>query len=286
VGLLGSPCFEIPRVVERDRSTPTVLDDATRRRRIAEKTRHNVVTMLAFLGGIWFYSFVFLLTALIALLHFHLHGVLAIMAFGTFNSLLAIFWFSFIERASLGFGRLTPRIASMYDRYFWFHERHWKLAPTSLMSLFPGTPFKNVMSRLLGVRVGKKVFDDGARFCEKTLIEIGDYANLNEACLIHGHSLEEGVFKSDYVRVGRCSTVGSGALVHYGVRMGENVVLGPDSFLMKGESPEANTVWCGNPAKIVYGAAAPRLAEVDLPAPAGGRARAAAAPDHAGSLSP
>jgi hypothetical protein len=31
--------------------------------------------------------------------------------------------------------------------------------------------------------------------------------------------------------------------------MGENVVLDPDSFLMKGEAPDANTVWRGNPAK-------------------------------------
>ena len=39
--------------------------------------------------------------------------------------------------------------------------------------------------------------------------------------------------------------------MHYGVTMGEHVVIEADSFLMKGEMPEANTVWRGNPAKLV-----------------------------------
>jgi carbonic anhydrase/acetyltransferase-like protein (isoleucine patch superfamily) len=38
--------------------------------------------------------------------------------------------------------------------------------------------------------------------------------------------------------------------VHYGVTMGDRVVLDADSFLMKGETPEAYTAWRGNPAKL------------------------------------
>jgi non-ribosomal peptide synthetase-like protein len=117
--------------------------------------------------------------------------------------------------------------------------------------MFKGTPFKNVISRLLGVKVGRKVFDDGAQFLEKTLITIGDHANLNQAVTIQGHSLEEGVFKSDRIVIGAGSSLGTNAFVHYGVRMGENVALAPDSFLMKGEEPAAGSVWEGNPARAV-----------------------------------
>ena len=42
------------------------------------------------------------------LLHFHLHGFLAIWAFGVFFALLGILWFAMVERASIGFGRLKP----------------------------------------------------------------------------------------------------------------------------------------------------------------------------------
>jgi acetyltransferase-like isoleucine patch superfamily enzyme len=36
--------------------------------------------------------------------------------------------------------------------------------------------------------------------------------------------------------------------VHYGVTMGDGVVLAPDSFLMKGEEVPPNAEWGGNPA--------------------------------------
>jgi acetyltransferase-like isoleucine patch superfamily enzyme len=97
-----------------------------------------------------------------------------------------------------------------------------------------------------------------------------DYATLNEGSALKAHSLEEGVFKSDYVRVGSGFTIGCGALVHYGVRIGDNVVIDPDSFLMKGETPDANTTWRGNPARSVRKAALkPALREVPLPAASG-----------------
>jgi non-ribosomal peptide synthetase-like protein len=139
----------------------------------------------------------------------------------------------------------------MYDEYFWTHERYWKSSGHPLSSLFKGTPFKNIISRLLGVRMGKKVFDDGCSFFDKSLIEIGDYSNLNELSVVHGHSLEEGIFKTDKIRIGKGCSIGLAAFVHYGVSMEDNVALGADSFLMKGESPDSDTTWRGNPAKAV-----------------------------------
>ena len=135
--------------------------------------------------------------------------------------LLSIAVFILVERASLGFGRLTPEIATVYDPAFWRVERHWKLSDSPLSSAFAGTPMRNAVSRLLGVKVGKRVFDDGCILSERTLVEIGDEANLNENALVQAHSLEEGVFKSDTVRIGADASVGVGCLVHYGVTMGD-----------------------------------------------------------------
>jgi non-ribosomal peptide synthetase-like protein len=112
------------------------------------------------------------------------------------------------------------------------------------------------MSRLLGVKIGRKVFDDGCRFYDKTLIAVGDYTTLNDNCTIQGHSLEEGIFKADTITIGNGCTLGTAAFVHYGVRMGDNAVLEPDSFLMKGEIVDPGTTWCGNPARAVSGPAA------------------------------
>ena len=108
-----------------------------------------------------------------------------------------------------------------------------------------------MMFRALGMKVGRKVFDCSRSITERTLTDIGDYANLNEGCVLQAHSLEEGVFKSDHIRLGSGCSVGPGAFVHYGVSMGDHVVLDADSFLMKGEVLDAYTGWRGNPAKLM-----------------------------------
>ena len=43
-------------------------------------------------------------------------------------------------------------------------------------------------------------------------------------------------------------TLGTAALVHYGVTIGDGAVLAPDSFLMKCEQVPAGARWGGNPA--------------------------------------
>ena len=159
--------------------------------------------------------------------------------------------FVVMERASIGFGRLTPEIATVYDPAFWRVERHWKLSDSPLTSLFAGTPMRNAISRLLGVRIGRRVFDDGCVLTERTLVEIGDEANLNQGTIVQAHSLEEGVFKSDHVRIGGGASLGVGSFVHYGVVMHEKTRLDADSFLMKGEIAPAHSRWRGNPARLV-----------------------------------
>ncbi|MCW2872935.1 hypothetical protein, partial [Actinacidiphila oryziradicis] len=53
-----------------------------------------------------------------------------------------------------------------------------------------------------------------------------------------------------------------GALVHYGVTMGDGTVLAPDSFLMKGEEMPPHARWGGNPAREMReNAADPQSAE-------------------------
>ncbi len=161
-----------------------------------------------------------------------------------------------VERASIGFGRLLPDLATVYDPAFWRVERYWKLSASPLSALFAGTPMRNGVSRLLGVRIGRKVFDDGCIMTERSLVKIGDEANLNESSIIQAHSLEEGVFKSDYVRIGPGCAIGPGAFIHYGVTMHEKTVLDPDSFLMKGEIAPPRSRWRGNPAKLIQARAA------------------------------
>ena len=99
-----------------------------------------------------------------------------------------------------------------------------------LLTLFKGTPVRNTILRALGVKIGTKVFDDGSALTERTLVEIGDYCTLNEFAIIQSHTMEDGIFKSDYIRIGNGCTIAANCLVYYGVVMGENSIVDTDSF--------------------------------------------------------
>jgi non-ribosomal peptide synthetase-like protein len=247
VGLLGSPSFEIPRTVERDRRFDDLKSGAEFERRLRAKNKHNIGTMALFLLVRW----VPLLAATAFLMSaWELSGNddgVATAAF-TIVAVLAGWTFLFlVERATTGFRSQRPQTCSIYDRYFWRHERYWKLmAP--FIAAFDGTPAKGLVWRLLGAHVGKRLYDDGCDITERTLVTIGDDCTLNAGSVIQCHSMEDGTFKSDYSAVGDQVTLGVGAFIHYGVTLGDQTVVEPDSFVMKGERTPKGAHWGGNPA--------------------------------------
>jgi non-ribosomal peptide synthetase-like protein len=269
VGLLGSPAFEIPRTVERDAELNEHLSDPVElRRRLAAKNRHNLRTIGLFLFIRWVNFFGL---TLITLAGFELHnsfGGWSVAAAMVFSLLFATALGVLVERAVTGFRPLQPRQCSIYDPYFWWHERYWK--HTAQPALFNGTPFKPLVWRLTGVRIGRRVFDDGLGMPERTLVTIGDGCTFNVGSAVQGHSQEDAGFKSDRIVIGSGVTLGTGCWVHYGATMGDGSELAPDAFLMKGSEVPARTRWAGNPAEEVgeVPAALPAPAPPAVPAAA------------------
>ena len=251
VGLLGSPCFEIPRSVDRDSRFDHLQTGDELRRRLAAKNRYNLRTIGVFLLARWLDLFLATVLDVGALALYGRFGYAVTGAFVALSSLAGVLCLVVIERCLTRFRSLQPRYCSIYDPYFWWHERLWKVCDPAIeyLQVFDGTPFKTVIWRLLGVRVGKRVFDDGCSLTERTLTTIGDDCVLNAGSEIQCHSQEDGAFKSDSSALGAGCTLGVHALVHYGVTMGDGSVLAPDSFLMKGEEVPPHARWGGNPAR-------------------------------------
>ena len=132
-------------------------------------------------------------------------AMLLTLVFTTSSSVL-------VDRAATGFRALSPQFCSIYEPYFWWHERLWMLGSSAL---FDGTPFRNVIWRLLGVRIGRRVFDDGCSIVDKTLVAIGNDCMLNAGSIIQCHSMEDGIFKSDRTAIGVGCTIGPKAYIHY-----------------------------------------------------------------------
>jgi non-ribosomal peptide synthetase-like protein len=253
VGLLGSPAFEIPRKVCRDNDVNTSFDEQTRRTRVRRKNKYNFVTASIFLASQWVVLCVALLLGQAAFANYDRFYYLGFFTAIVGDIVFTVVFFILVERAFMGFKRLKPQIASIYDPYFWWHERYWKLMTNAfpILAMIAGTPLRGMLLRIMGMKVGAKLFDCSYTITERSLTEVGDYVNLNEGCVLEGHSLEEAVFKSDYIRLGSRCSIGPKAVVHYGVSTGDDVVLDADSFLMKGEILDSHTEWRGNPAKMV-----------------------------------
>jgi non-ribosomal peptide synthetase-like protein len=251
VGLLGSPAFEIPRTVERDRKFDYLARGDEFRRRLAAKNRHNAVTIGLFLLAVWIFFFELTVVARVAMDLYASVGASAYAMAAFLALVLYVVHFGLAERLSTMFRPLQTRYCSIYDPYFWWHERYWKLAMQH--TFLNGTPFKGPVLRLLGVQIGRGLFDDGCLIMDKTLVSIGDGCALNAGSVIQPHSQEDRTFKSDRIAIGAGCTLGTGALVLYGVTMGDGVELAPDSFLMKGEDIPPHARWGGNPARELRG---------------------------------
>jgi len=175
-------------------------------------------------------------------------GVLAVAGSMLGLMVFRVLFTALVERLVMGFRHLKPQYCSIYDPYFWRHERLWKLLA---MPGFNGTPFKALIWRMLGVKVGKRLYDAGLVMPEKTLVTIGDNCTFNEGVHVQGHSMEDGTFKSDHIVIRNNCSLGVDSWVNYGVTMQDGSSLGADSLLMKGEDVPENATYSGNPAREV-----------------------------------
>ena len=163
MGLLGAPSFEIPRTVKRDKQLDVGRADELRRG-VMGKNIHNTISIALFLLSRWIFFFAVTVLYLAAIDLWH-SSWLGALAFGLATAGVFVFTLAYsvlVDRLTRPLMALRPQGCSIYDRAFWRHERFWKMDSLQiLLNVFNGTPFKNVMWRLLGVRIGRRVFDDG-----------------------------------------------------------------------------------------------------------------------------
>ncbi|MEX5255809.1 Pls/PosA family non-ribosomal peptide synthetase [Kocuria arenosa] len=250
MGLLGSPAFEIPRSVLRDAPLEEHADRARFRRDLSAKNKHNLRTMALLMLVRWLHASLAVLVMFAAAELSDQFGFLAFSAAFAAVLLIGFLVPISIERLVTRCRGLQPQLCSIYHPYFRWHERYWKLQmPNRRLSILDGTPFRPLVWRLLGVRTGARVFDDGCAFVERSLVTIGSRCTLNNGTTIQSHSQEDGMFKSDHVVIGDDVTLGVGAFIHYGVTVDDGVVVAADSFVMKGTALPPGSLWGGNPAQ-------------------------------------
>ncbi len=150
-------------------------------------------------------------------------------------------------------GRYKPTNAPLWSLFVWKTElvtsTYENLAVPLLLDALRGTVYLNIYLRLMGCKIGKRVFTDTTDITEHDLVTVGDDAALNENAGLQTHLFEDRVMKVSGVTIGRRATVGSLAITLYDSVIEDDAQLGDLSVLMKGETLPAGTAWEGSPAQ-------------------------------------
>jgi non-ribosomal peptide synthetase-like protein len=195
-----------------------------------------------------------LLFSALLLLHdyFNLLDTLLFFPFLYLGCALATAVFAILAKWVL-VGRYRPRETPLWSTLVWRNELlnalHEHLAEPFLIGALTGTPFVCWYFRLLGAKIGRRVYMETTDISEFDLVRIGDEAALNADCTIQTHLFEDRVMKMSNIDIGPRCKVGAGSLVLYDTRLEEGAALGDLSLLMKGETLPAWTSWEGIPAR-------------------------------------
>ena len=150
-------------------------------------------------------------------------------------------------------GRYRAGERPLWCSFVWRNElinaMHEHLADAWLVGMLTRTPFVCWYFRLLGAKIGRRVYMDTTDFSEFDLATIGHEAALNADCTIQTHLFEDRVMKMGKIDIAPRCKVGTGTLVLYDTKMETGATLGELSLLMKGETLPAGTQWSGIPAR-------------------------------------
>ncbi|MBF0542844.1 MAG: amino acid adenylation domain-containing protein [Candidatus Riflebacteria bacterium] len=151
-------------------------------------------------------------------------------------------------------GRYRSDEKPLWSTFVWRTELitalHEHLADPFLVRMLRGTPFISWFFRLLGAKIGARVYIETTSLTEFDLISIGDDASLNQDSVVQTHLFEDRVMKMSNIQIGDGCTLGIRAIILYDTVMGQKASLGDLSLLMKGETLPDSTSWTGLPCRL------------------------------------
>ncbi|WDF53944.1 Pls/PosA family non-ribosomal peptide synthetase [Mucilaginibacter sp. KACC 22063] len=152
-------------------------------------------------------------------------------------------------------GRYKHEQKPMWTPRVWLSEAitttYEALAVPFFLDFLRGTPYLPAALRLLGVKIGKRVWMNTTDITEYDMVSIGTDSALNEDCGPQTHLFEDRVMKVGAVNIGERCSVGARTIILYDSELGNDVSLQPLSLVMKGEKLAASTSWTGSPIKAL-----------------------------------
>ncbi|WP_313823480.1 Pls/PosA family non-ribosomal peptide synthetase [Citricoccus sp.] len=242
----GNPAKELPRPV--DNATTELTFDPPKRlitaRAAVEVFRFLpiLVTGWMALATVWIIAQIFYNSGLPAAL---LLAGPVMLASSTVACLIAL-----VAKWAL-VGRFHPEKHALWTSFVWRNELadvfSESLAVPGLVRMSLGTPMLNVWMRLMGAKVGRRVWLETWWLPEFDLIEIGDGVSINRGTVLQTHLFHDRIMRLDRVRMSDYSTLGPNSILLPGATVESHATIGPASLVMAHETVPANGRWAGNP---------------------------------------
>ncbi len=249
----GSPAIALPRREIRDDYPPNLTYQPTKLRKIArgfvELVRilipQSVILSLSILFIAYAHDLITQnkIQKMLFLFPFYYLGFVAIPCF------LITFVFKWVF-----VGKYKTAEYPMWTLSVWLTEAitsiYEALAIPFFLIYLRGTPFLPIMLRLMGAKIGKRVFLDTADLTEFDMVTIGNDCALNTDSGPQTHLFEDRVMKIGKIEIGDETSIGAGSVILYGSTIEKNCQIESLSLVMKGEKLPEKTNWSGIPTKI------------------------------------
>ncbi len=151
-------------------------------------------------------------------------------------------------------GKYKPQNKPLWSTFVWCNELVNSLCESMvyplLVNMLLGTPLAPVFFRMMGSKIGKRVFMETTEITEFDLVNIEDDVCLNQLATIQTHLFEDRVMKMSNLYIKKGCNVGAMAVVLYDATMQTNSSIEDLTLVMKGETIPCNTMWIGSPAKF------------------------------------
>jgi acetyltransferase-like isoleucine patch superfamily enzyme len=118
-------------------------------------------------------------------------------------------------------------------------------------TFFRSSPLWTWYMKLNGATIGRGVYINSLSISDHNMLVMGDGVVIGESVHLSGHTVEGGVVKTGYVRLGRGVTVGLGSMVGIGVEAGDGCQIGALSVVPKNTKLDAGAIYAGVPVKKI-----------------------------------
>ncbi|HXF01762.1 MAG TPA: Pls/PosA family non-ribosomal peptide synthetase, partial [Arthrobacter sp.] len=150
-------------------------------------------------------------------------------------------------------GRFQAAEHPLWSSFVWRNELadvfSESLAVAGVIRMSLGTPMFNAWLRLMGTKVGRRVWCESWWLPEFDLISLGDGVTVNRGTVLQTHLFHDRIMRMDEVRLDDYSTLGPNSVVLPGSRLSSHATVGAGSLVMRSEVVPPAGRWAGNPLR-------------------------------------